>query len=341
VEACADCQLQCVLCPVHSGTKRPAIGTGFLKLADLERLLDENPHVTRVELANYGEIFLNPELLDILRCAHERGVVLTAAGGVNLNTAQPEVLEGLVKYRLEMLSCSIDGVTDDVYRQYRQGGSLPQVLDHVRALNSLKEHYRCSLPRIEWQFVVFGHNEHQIAQARALAAELNMEFRLKLNWDPSYSPVRDEDAVRREVGAASRVEYQELRHRHYSQLVCHQLWRDPQINWNGAILGCSRNFWGEFGGNAFTDGLHAALNSPRMTYAREMLRGKRPPRDDIPCASCDVYQYRAAHNRWVPRVRVGQTDVPYRAARSIYRQARRLRHGVRSWRAAGRAPRKP
>jgi len=330
VEACADCQLQCALCPVHSGTKRPAIGNGFLKLADFERLLDENPRVTRVELANYGEIFLNPELLDILRRAHERGVVLSAAGGVNLNTVQPEVLEGLVKYRLEMLSCSIDGVTDDVYRQYRQGGSLPRVLDYVRALNSLKERYRSSLPRIEWQFVVFGHNEHQIAQARALAAELNMEFRLKLNWDPLYSPVRDEDAVRREVGAASRVEYQELRHRHYSQLVCHQLWNDPQINWNGAILGCSRNFWGEFGGNAFTDGLHATLNSPGMIYARDMLRGKKPPRDDIPCASCDVYQYRVAQNRWVPCVRVSQTGVPYRAARSIYRQARRLNRRFRS-----------
>ena len=329
VESCAACQLQCVLCPVHSGAERPAIGNGFLKLGDLDKLLDENPHVTSVELANYGEIFLNPELLGILRSAHERGVVLTAAEGVNLNTAKPEVLEGLVKYRLERLSCSIDGVTDDVYRQYRQGGSLPRVLDHVRAINSLKEEYGSSLPRMEWQFIVFGHNEHQIAQARALAVELNMEFRLKLNWDSSYSPVRDEEAVRREVGTASRAEYQESRGRHYVELTCHQMWREPQINWNGAILGCCRNFWGEFGGNAFVDGLHATLNGPGMVYAREMLLGKKPPRDDIPCASCDIYQYRVAQNSWVPRARVDQA-VPYRVARTAYRQARRLYRGTRS-----------
>jgi len=341
VEACAACQLHCVLCPVHSGVERPAIGNGFLKLADFERLLDENPRVKRVELANYGEIFLNPELLGIIRSAHERGVVLTAADGVNLNTAQPGVLEGLVKYRFERLRCSIDGVTDDVYRQYRQGGSLPRVLDHIRVINSLKEEYGSSLPRIEWQFVVFGHNEHQVAQARALATELNMEFRLKLNWDPSYSPIQDEEAVRREAGVASRSEYQESRRRYYGHLTCHQMWREPQINWNGAILGCCRNFWGEFGGNAFIDGLHATVNSPRMVYAREMLLGKRPPRDDIPCTTCDVYQYRVTHDSWVPRVLVDRDGIPYRAARSVYRQARRLYHGASSRLPEGRPPQTP
>lgn len=340
VEACAACQLHCAICPVHSGTERPAIGSGFLKLGDFVKLLDENPHVRRVELANYGEIFLNPELLGILRSAHERGVALTASEGVNLNTARPDVLEGLVKYRFEKLSCSIDGVTDDVYRQYRQGGSLPRVLEHIRAINTFKQEYGASLPQLEWQFVVFGHNEHQIAQARALAAELNMQFRLKMNWDPSYSPIRDEEAVRREMGATSRVEYQKSHGQHYSQLACQQLWTQPQINWNGEILGCCRNFWGQFGGNAFTDGLHAALNSPGMVYAREMLLGKKPPRNDIPCATCDVYQYRMDHDNWIPRMRVDQA-MRYRAARFTHRQTRRLYRRVRSRLAQGRAPGTP
>ena len=48
------------------------------------------------------------------------------------------------------------------------------------------------------------------------------------------------------------------------QEICHQLWDAPQINWDGKILGCCRNFWGDFGGNAFTEGLFQSVNSGQM-----------------------------------------------------------------------------
>ncbi len=30
------------------------------------------------------------------------------------------------------------------------------------------------------------------------------------------------------------------------------------------VLGCCRNFWGDFGGNAFTDGLVSSLNNEKI-----------------------------------------------------------------------------
>jgi hypothetical protein len=71
--------------------------------------------------------------------------------------------------------------------------------------------------------------------------------------------------------------------------MCLQLWNDPQINWDGKMLGCCRNFWGDFGGNAFTDGLIESVNSERMDCARKMLTGTSLPRDDIPCTACEMY----------------------------------------------------
>ena len=321
LEASSVCQLKCPLCPIHSGVARPAVGIGFLKLAHFEKLLQDNSHLTQIELANYGEMFLNPELLGIFRCAYERGVALTASEGVNLNTVKEEVLEGLVKYRVESLTCSIDGATDQTYQRYRTNGSLPTVLANIRMLNSFKEKYGSTLPRLHWQFIVFGHNEHEIVQARELAGKLNMEFYLKLNWDPKFSPVRNEELVRREIGAASIEEYKRRFGRHYDAPNCHRLWTEPQINWDGRVLGCTRNFWGEFGGNAFDDGLEAAVNSAGMRYAREMLLGKKPARDDIPCATCDIYLGRRAEGKWVPRNRV-DPSAAYRGARFIYRAFR-------------------
>lgn len=38
---------------------------------------------------------------------------------------------------------------------------------------------------------------------------------------------------------------------------------NPQINWDGKLLGCCLNFWGDFGGNAFEQGLERILTSEK------------------------------------------------------------------------------
>ena len=52
----------------------------------------------------------------------------------------------------------------------------------------------------------------------------------------------------------------------------------PQINWDGKVLGCCVNHRGDFGGNAFRDGLTASVNTEQIQYARAMLLGHAPPR---------------------------------------------------------------
>ncbi len=301
LEAASHCQLRCPSCPTTSGAIDPAIGRGFLRAADFRALLERNPQVREVELSNYGEIFLNPELSEILRIAHERGIVLTAQNGVNLNTVREGVLEDLVRYRLHSVTCSIDGATPETYARYRVRGNLTAVLDNIRAINALKRRHRSPYPFLRWQLVVFGHNEHEIPAARRLAAELKMDFSPKLTWDDEFSPIRDREFVLRETGldAASRDEYRRRFGEDYAQSICRKLWAGPQINWDGKMLGCSRNFWGDFGANAFTEGLHAAVNSEPMRYARAMLTGRAPAREGIPCATCEIYLGMKADGTWL------------------------------------------
>ena len=183
-----------------------------------------------------------------------------------------------------------------------------------------------------WQFVVFGHNEHEIPKARGLAKDLGMDFRVKLSWDEDISPVRDGDLVREAVGAASREEYRRRYDVPYLQSICHQLWDQPQINWDGKILGCCRNFWGDFAKeNAFRDGLLASVNSEKMSYAREMLLGRKGAREDIPCTTCNIYLDMKAKSKWLER------NVPTLPQRALHFAARvpglrRLRSWIRSLR---------
>src|SRR4030042_1631302 len=119
LEASSVCQLRCHSCPNADKAILPTVGTGFLRLSDFQKLLDENPWIEKIELSNYGEIFLNPDLLEIIKHAYKRKVALTAANGVNLNSVKIEVLEGLVKYKFRRMTVSIDGASNETYKQYR------------------------------------------------------------------------------------------------------------------------------------------------------------------------------------------------------------------------------
>ena len=289
LEASSHCQIKCPSCPTTDGSTLPAIAKGLLRPDAFKRLLGENPWIREVELANYGEIFLNPWLAEILKIGQERGVDLVAATGVNLNHVRPDVLEALVKYKLRAMTCSIDGASPETYPVYRVGGDFQRVIANIQAINAFKKKYHSPYPALTWQFIVFGHNQHEIAAARTMAKSLGMKFRAKLSWDEAFSPLRDPAAVRAELGAASREEYQVKSGQDYGQGICHQLWDSPQVNWDGALLGCCRNFWGDFGLNAFQHGLAKVLRGEKISHARAMLLGKAAPRPDIPCTSCEVY----------------------------------------------------
>ena len=308
LEASTACQLRCPSCPTTEGRIGEALGTGFLAFAHFKRLIDENPWVRDVELSNWGEIFLNPDLLTILEYAYRKNVAIRADNGVNFNTVKDDVLEGLVKYRVRSMTCSIDGASNQTYGLYRRRGCFDQVIENVRKLNALKARYRSDYPELHWQFIAFGSNEHEIPRARAQARALRMTFDVKLSWGDMYtaeafSPVNNKDLVRRETagGVADRREYRQKYGRNYLQKsICAELWRSPQINWDGKVLGCAVNHWGDFG-NAFQDGLVQSLNNEKITYARRMLLGRVPPRADIPCTTCTHYQAMQADGRWLTR----------------------------------------
>jgi MoaA/NifB/PqqE/SkfB family radical SAM enzyme len=303
IDASSHCQLGCPACPTADGSTRPGLGAGHLSVTDFIGLLDNNPSIAEVELSNYGEMFLNPALEEIMRAAFERGVVLHADNGVNLNFAREEALEGLVRHRFRSLTVSIDGATPEAYVRYRVRGDLNRVLSHIGRINQLKREYRTGFPVLVWQFIVFGHNEHEIEAARKMAADLDMGFRLKISWDEDFSPVRDRRLVQIALRSPhlSRSEYYAATGKDYMRGICHQLWKAPVLNWDGRLTGCCRNFWGDYGVNAFREGLEASLASEKFRYAQRMLMGLTGPRPDIPCTTCDLYQTMQRDHRWITR----------------------------------------
>ncbi|OGX36018.1 MAG: radical SAM protein [Omnitrophica WOR_2 bacterium RIFCSPHIGHO2_02_FULL_52_10] len=305
LETSTACQLKCPSCPTASGETGKRLGIGFLKFSDFKKIVDDNPWVSNIELSNWREIFLNKELPRMMAYAYKRNVALHAVNGANLNNVDEKVLEALVKYRFQNITCSIDGASQEIYSMYRVRGNFDRVIANIKTINKYKAKYRTPYPKLKWQFVAFGHNEHQIGQARKMAGELNMSFKVKLSWENLYgeafSPIKDKDLIRRETGsgAASR---QEMRDRQgmdiYAKNCCLDMWINPQVNYDGRLLGCAVNYWGDFG-NAYQEGLLQSLNNEKMVYAREMLMGRRASRPDIPCTACTLYKIMQKNNYWL------------------------------------------
>jgi|GEM_PF-2202970 len=298
------CQLKCPSCPTANGVIAKSIGTGFLTLTDFRKFLRDHPWVSDIELSNWGEVFLNKELEQILRHAHRKHVWLRIDNGANLDRVSDQVLEGLVKYKLRSLSCSIDGASQEVYSVYRVDGNFDRVIAHIRQINDFKKKYRSPYPALQWQFVAFGHNAHEISKARDMARELGMSFYLKLSWDDLYmetfSPIRDRELIKKEsgLGVADRREYEMKFGRDYIAPSCHQLWLRPQINFDGRLLGCCINHWDDFG-NVFTNGLEASLKSEKLQRTKDMLMGLRGEDEGSPCLRCQVYLSMRRNNAWV------------------------------------------
>jgi hypothetical protein len=71
---------------------------------------------------------------------------LNADVGVNLNDVSEDVLKGLVKYKFHGLTCSIDGASNDTYKQYRINGDFRKVILNIKRVNFFKQKYRSKYP---------------------------------------------------------------------------------------------------------------------------------------------------------------------------------------------------
>lgn len=280
------CQLKCVACSTANGiTHKSIVGKGQLSFENFIAFVQKNPEIKRIEMSNWGEIFLNKDLFSILQYAYEHNIQLYCGNGANFNVVDEDVLEGLVKYKVEYLNLSIDGASQTTYAMYRKGGDLDHVLRNIARLNYYKQLYASDTPKLSWQFIIFGHNEHELPLVKQLCKDYNMTFNPKLNYS-DYSPVKDREFVRKEsgLGVADRKEYKEKYHAEY-KVPCYQCFFSPQINWNGEILGCCVNKWRTLGNSRKQSLRNWQKSTTYLSLAALLFEGVMPEMD-LPCVHC-------------------------------------------------------
>lgn len=176
VEASSRCNSHCPMCSRYTahGELQPDLNEGdlsediFLKLFTKEF----TPQLEHVYFSGvYGDPCLNKQLPKFVNYLLDNGVKsvsIDTNGGYRdeqwwASLARPNVT----------INFALDGASTESLGRYRIGVSYDKVLANLRAYVAAGGH-------AQWNFIVFKHNEHEVDIARALAAEIGCDFRIKV-----------------------------------------------------------------------------------------------------------------------------------------------------------------
>jgi MoaA/NifB/PqqE/SkfB family radical SAM enzyme len=263
VDVTSACNLACPFC--KTGKKARGRRPAMLHMDDYIRLMDEiGKYLYIVAFYVDGEPVLNPRFPEFVKIAVAHGVFTSTSSNATLIT--PEIADQLVAAGLDHISLAIDGTTQEIYEIYRRKGKLADAIDGLRNLVEAKRRQGRSKPYIEWQFIVFRHNEHQLAEARELAHKLGADgfepipsYVEDASWEPQDPRFR-RSAYDFETQTAVNCRWP------YSNLVLHP---------DGGISSCCWTYHEPFDFGHVRDiqngGFHALWNNPNFQSSRGII----------------------------------------------------------------------
>lgn len=236
VEPTTSCNLRCPECP--SGLRAFTRPTGMLDEKFFIKIVDQlYRDLTYMIFYFQGEPYLNTDFLKMVKYASSKK--LYTATSTNAHFLNDENARLTVESGLDRLIISIDGTTQEVYSQYRIGGTLEKVLTGTQNIIHWKKKLNSSTPYVVFQFLVVRPNEHQIEDARSLAKEYgvdNIAFKTAQIYDfkdgNELIPISEKYSRYKKIkGGKYVIKNKLLNH-------CWKLWHSSVITWDGKTIPC-------------------------------------------------------------------------------------------------------
>jgi radical SAM protein with 4Fe4S-binding SPASM domain len=221
------------------------------------------------------------------------GVAISA----NLSNFKPEDADRLLTCGLEHLIISCHGATSESYLKYNVGGNFERVMENMRTLVRRRRELGQKTPFLDWQFLLFSHNEHERPLAKKLAKEIGVDIirfvmpnippEHKEEWRPGKRTPKPESGDGEKQGAPPKLGPVNI-HR------CSWVYRSIFFNWDGGILPCCHEQIDnehDFGRVKDLEHFRTIWNNDRYQQARRMANFEiHPERVDqhISCVNCPM-----------------------------------------------------
>jgi len=292
------CNLRCPLCP--TGAQNLQRKQHMMTHATFSRVLEKiSPWAIEVILHNWGEPFLNPDIIRIIQSARAASVGTTISSHLNLVHRGDDFLHDVVDAGLDHLTVSLDGTSQDVYGIYRRNGNYEKVMHNLSVILDRKRKTKSSTPVVEWQFLVMKHNEHQMDEARQMAEKLGVD-RIRFTSAGLPFDELDNQALAAEW-LSEHPDYQaynpkKIREQGYMfDERCFYLYRGMTVNPGGEVSPCCVVYHAHYDfGNLLDSSLEDVWNN-RQYKASRALFSRKPAeqRGDTVCEMCPLFKFEA------------------------------------------------
>ncbi|MFC1885339.1 radical SAM/SPASM domain-containing protein [Thermodesulfobacteriota bacterium] len=270
------CNLHCPYCPTgarrKSGRDKNTVDPSYI-----ERLLsDMGNYLISANLFNWGEPFLHPQICKIVKMFNENHVATHISS--NLNPLNKGLMEEISQSGLDYLTVSLSGISQEVYQQYHRGGKIDTVTENLRHLIAHKKKNNKKRPVIEWKYLLFKHNRHEVEKAREISSKLGVDiFRVVRGGGEERATLNESEAPRSFKGTK----------------ICHQLWHTVVINADGAIPPCCYLFFKEDDFGEYREqGMSEIRNNEVFLKARKLFNPSMIDQLDTnlvhPCLKCEL-----------------------------------------------------
>jgi MoaA/NifB/PqqE/SkfB family radical SAM enzyme len=254
-----------------------------MALDDFCTIIDQiAPYAYRVELYNWGEPLLHPEIVEMVGYATRQRISVGLSS--NLNRLDRVMAERLIETGLSQLTVSIDGATQPSYGAYRRGGSLEAVLTNLKMLIDARRALGRVTPLIIARMLVGKHNEHEIDVTRRLAEDVGVDsfstgvlyvdtndpeqVKQWLPQNPAYSAYQHTWSAERAAG--------ELMNDLTNEWTCDDLWQSMVINWDGGVSPCCWLHDPQYDfGNTSKTSVRRIWNGAHYVSARRAIGGRK------------------------------------------------------------------
>jgi radical SAM protein with 4Fe4S-binding SPASM domain len=209
------------------------------------------------------------------------------ATSTNAHYLTDTVARKTVESGLDRLIISIDGTTQDVYRQYRVGGNLEKVLEGARNIVKWKKALKSTTPFVIFQFLVVRPNEHQVNDIKALGKEIGVDqVRFKTAQVYDYEndphqliPQQEKYSRYRKQSDGTYIAKNGMANR------CWKLWHANVITFDGMVVPCCFDKDAQHRlGNLQTSSFREIWKNPAYrSFRKKLMAGRK--NIDI-CANC-------------------------------------------------------
>ncbi|WP_394708805.1 radical SAM/SPASM domain-containing protein [uncultured Desulfobulbus sp.] len=272
------CNLKCPFCLTGKGVSGGR-KVRHMKFEEARKILDQvGDHLYFLQVYTWGEPLLNPDIFSIIEYAKKKNIYVMLS--TNATTMSPAINERLLDSGIDYIMVAIDGGSQETYQKYRRGGDYVKVIANVRDMLGQREQKEGSKPFVEWQYIVFRHNEHEVRGVEQMAYEIGIN---KFTPLPAY--VEDEE------WAASDPEYRTELGNPERLRNCDRPWSHLNVRADGGVASCCYTFFKKDDlGDLSCDSFLEIWNNELFQQARRIIvqarKGEEIEKSHIACYSC-------------------------------------------------------